>query len=341
MKKLREFVKYVEGKIDYTFENVDLLFQAFTRRSYSHENGGENNEILEFIGDAVLSFYVTKILMDRYGYIKEDASEKEFAVKLYDNEGSLTEIKKNLVNKEMLAHRIDVLGFKDFLRMGKGDIEQHQENEPSVKEDLFETILGAIALDSNWNTKDLQNSVQAMLNVDYYLENGFSEGYVALIQEWNQKVNGKVPVYTYKELNDGKYSATLVLNTKNGDTMYSAIGSSKRKARLNVAEKAYHVLEKNGELLTIKDELPEKVTLDNAINVLQELAQKGYISMPEYIENNIPVYDKDGNPKWQYACHIRSEGIVYNASADSKKLAKKYAAYLCICKICDLKNQYK
>ena len=108
MKDLNDYVEDVERQIEYTFKNTDLLFQAFTRRSYSQENGGENNEVLEFIGDRVLDFYVTKILMDRYGYIDDDSDDEEFAVELYDNEGSLTEIKKKLVNKKMLAHRIDI-----------------------------------------------------------------------------------------------------------------------------------------------------------------------------------------------------------------------------------------
>ena len=46
--------KMVQGQIGYDFKNIDLLNQAFTRRSYSEENGGENNEVLEFIGDKVL-----------------------------------------------------------------------------------------------------------------------------------------------------------------------------------------------------------------------------------------------------------------------------------------------
>ena len=199
MKDLNDYVEDVERQIEYTFENTNLLFQAFTRRSYSQENGGENNEVLEFIGDRVLDFYVTKILMDRYGYITDDTDEEEFAVELYDDEGSLTEIKKKLVNKKMLAHRIDILGFKDFLFMGKGDIQQHKEDEPSVKEDLFEAILGAIAIDSGWDEEALENSVQVMLKIDHYLENGFSddEDYIALIQKWNQKEKKLQGTFSY------------------------------------------------------------------------------------------------------------------------------------------------
>ena len=343
MKNLKDYVEDVERQIEYTFENTDLLFQAFTRRSYSQENGGENNEVLEFIGDRVLDFYVTKILMDRYGYITDDGDEEEFAVELYDDEGSLTEIKKKLVNKKMLAHRIDSLGFKEFLLMGKGDIQQHKEDEPSVKEDLFEAILGAIAIDSGWDEEALENSVQVMLKIDHYLENRFSdeEDYVAMIQQWNQKENGEIPVYEFEPLDDGGYKVYLELDTRRGRITYWARGYNKSTARRNVAEMAYIDLDDNNELHTIVDELPEDLDLDNAINVLQELAQKGYISMPEYSYEDEPEYDEDGNPEWVCYCDIDSEGYYYPGQASSKKIAKKKAAYCAICAICGLFNKYE
>ncbi len=60
----------VQRKIDYSFNNIDLLLQAFTRSSYSAQFGGENNEVLEFIGDKVLDMYVTKIIADDFGFMK-------------------------------------------------------------------------------------------------------------------------------------------------------------------------------------------------------------------------------------------------------------------------------
>ena len=57
---------------DTAFKNLDLLNQAFTRRSYSEENGGENNEVLEFIGDKALDFAVIKLLIDKYGKMKKN-----------------------------------------------------------------------------------------------------------------------------------------------------------------------------------------------------------------------------------------------------------------------------
>ncbi len=53
-----------ENRIDYNFQNKDLLQQAFIRKSYSKENGGEDNEVLEFIGDKVLDLTIVKILTE-------------------------------------------------------------------------------------------------------------------------------------------------------------------------------------------------------------------------------------------------------------------------------------
>lgn len=350
MKELNKHVEDVQKQIDYHFNNIDLLFQAFTRRSYSVENGGENNEVLEFLGDRVLDFYVTKILMDRYGYTKSeldnfdfDEEDDEFFVDIYSNEGSLTDIKKKLVNKKMLAHRIDKLGFKDYLFMGKGDIRQHMENEDSVKEDLFEAILGAIAIDSNWHPDELESSVNFMLNMDHFLTHGFTDDddYVGLIQQWNQKENGEIPEYEFQEVYNHGFIAYLILDTPRGRLRYQAEGDSKSESRVNVAELAYNDLDEHDELFTIKDEIPEELTLENSINTLQELAQKGYVSMPEYDLSNEQVYDNEGNPRWECTCSIRSHSILESTYATSKKLAKKYAAYLCICNLCGLVDQYK
>lgn len=49
-------LQVIEARIGYSFKNSDLLQQAFVRRSYARENGGEDNEVLEFIGDKVLDF---------------------------------------------------------------------------------------------------------------------------------------------------------------------------------------------------------------------------------------------------------------------------------------------
>lgn len=67
----------IQNTIGYEFNNTDILQQAFVRRSYSEEYGGQNNEVLEFIGDKALDLAVIRIMMDEFGQITEDKEYKE------------------------------------------------------------------------------------------------------------------------------------------------------------------------------------------------------------------------------------------------------------------------
>lgn len=59
-------LQFIQDRIGYNFKNLDLLQQAFVRRSYSKENGGENNEVLEFIGDKALDIIIVRSIMKLY-----------------------------------------------------------------------------------------------------------------------------------------------------------------------------------------------------------------------------------------------------------------------------------
>ena len=127
---------FIQDQIGYNFKNTDLLQQAFVRRSYSKENGGEDNEVLEFIGDKVLDFIIVKFLTEKYGYFLNECDDfnenedfNEFATDYHENQ--LTEIKKKLVQKKTLSRRIDILGLAEYLIMGKGDVKNRVYEEDS------------------------------------------------------------------------------------------------------------------------------------------------------------------------------------------------------------------
>ena len=63
---------FIQDQIGYNFRNLDLLQQAFVRRSYAKEQGGEDKEILEIIGDKVLDLVVVKLLTEKYGHFISD-----------------------------------------------------------------------------------------------------------------------------------------------------------------------------------------------------------------------------------------------------------------------------
>ena len=206
MDKKEYFETVVQNQIGYAFKNQKLLRQAFVRKSYSAENGGENNEVLEFIGDTVLSAAVMRYLTTKYGNdlhiqkkipagFRVPQEPEEFHSE--KTEGELTRTKQKLVEKKTLAMRIDELGFTEFLIMGKGDIEQNMAEQPSVKEDLFEAILGAVVLDTNYDYEIIQNVAEIMLRPDSIVDNGEEADYVRLIYEWDESF-GCIPYFRYK-----------------------------------------------------------------------------------------------------------------------------------------------
>lgn len=308
----------IQKLIGYEFDEPMLLQQAFVRRSYSQERGGQNNEVLEFIGDTALGLVVVKKLTDYYGSYDKN---NEFACKY--KEGKLTELKKRLVEHSMLAHRIDVLGLADYLIMGKGDIAKNVQNTESVKEDLFEAIIGAVALDCEWDIETIQDVVETMLDIEYYLDNGFDdeENCVDLVQQWVQKTSNHVPEYYYEENDEG---FDCYLRLPDIDEEFSGEGYSKSLARLNAAAEAYEYLEENGLLTTMLDEIGEP-SKDKAVSQLNELAQKGYIDTPEYeFEED---HDEDGNPVWTCECRVDGYDYYYTNTSSSKKEAKRLSAY--------------
>ena len=160
-------INLIQSQLEYEFKQPVLLQQAFTRKSYSVEHSGTyDNEVLEFYGDKALEFVVMKKLSEYFGEITNGgkyASRK--------TEGQLTEVKKRLVCKDKLAQCIDVLDFADCLLMGRGDEVQNAQNQESVKEDLFEAIIGAVAIDCGWNAEILEKVVERMIDIKSHLEN--------------------------------------------------------------------------------------------------------------------------------------------------------------------------
>ncbi len=354
----------IQERIGYHFKNLDLLQQAFVRRSYAKENGGEDNEVLEFIGDRALDIVVVKILVEELGFYTSECNDykkddfNEFCCEY--SEGKLTEIKKGLVGKKMLASCIDRLEFADYLIMGKGDVSNHIEQEASVKEDLFEAIIGAVVLDSKWDLKDIQSVVEYMLEPREFL-NEDDDNYVRLIQEWLLKKYGELPqiyvdnadynydhsglvrlnemrfinrhfgsvcVINVAEYNKTHFRCELIL--KGIDKIFISEGQSKNEARKLVCEGAYKYLDEHKLLFSIQDEIKNPNKAD-AINQLEILARRGYFSIPTYRFEQ--KYDNNGNPVWKCYCNIKEHKDSFSSVSSSKKDAKKSAAFKMLKKV--------
>lgn len=118
------------------FQNQTLLNRALTHRSYINENptAGEDNERLEFLGDAILNFVTGAFLYERYPQMSE---------------AQLTRLRSTLVNnQEYLAKFAKKLGLDQKMLLGKGAIKDGGRDNPSLLSDTFEAVLGAYFLDA-------------------------------------------------------------------------------------------------------------------------------------------------------------------------------------------------
>ena len=335
----KEDLKEIQNKICYPFNNTDLLQQAFVRRSYSQENGGEDNEVLEFIGDKVLDFIIVKLISEEYGDFAENYEDydenEDFNEYVSDyRENKLTEMKRLLVEGKTLAKRIDMLGFSKYLILGKGDIKNKVYRNDSVKEDLFEAILGAVALDSNWDIPTLEEVVDRMLDPYSYISDDIEDQYISIVQDWSIKNCGRYPDFICEDNKNYNHSiSSFYVNTNNrckctlildDETTFIEYGDTFSETRRNAAKAAYDYLYDNDLLYSIKDEI-EKPSESMAINQLETLSRRGYFDLPEY--KYTESHDKNGNPKWQVTCMIDDFDKVFNATSTSKKTAKKKAAF--------------
>ena len=157
-----------EKKIGYHFNNPELLVQAFTRTSYAKENEKESNEVLEFFGDKILSRYIVKRIAETFG-CKDESKDSEFTIQNHEQEGDFTILLNSLVSNKHLASRADVLGLRKHRLLGKG--ENLPQNEEKPKADLLEAIMGAVAIDSNWNDTVIEIVRNKLLDIDSYIEN--------------------------------------------------------------------------------------------------------------------------------------------------------------------------
>lgn len=254
MQDLREHLDDVQRKIGYWFNNVDLLFQAFTRSSYSSQYGGENNEVLEFLGDKVLDFYVTKVIADRFGFVKsqsdyydEENDLDEYCIIAHKNEADFTELKKQIVSNETLAKTIDKLGLFKYMYLGDTDLEnpKFKDNLIKVKADLFEAILGAVAIDSDWNQDELQNVVEFMLQIEDFLADVDTEeprpskfqleNAVTTLKELAEKGRCSIPEYYQAEeqvlMNDGTLMWECTCYIRSWAMKHTAYATSKKEAK--------------------------------------------------------------------------------------------------------------
>ena len=212
---MSDFVK-IQELIEYNFKNLELLKLAFVHSS----NGKPNNQRLEFLGDSVLDLVVSNILFENKS----------------NSEGQLTKKRAALVCEENLSDIIKNMGLEKFLTFGKSF-----KGEPTnaIRADLFESIVGAIYLDSDYSLKEVTEFVKKHLDLSVCN----SVDYISALQELVFQDKDSTIEYKTKEIevvgDDHKFESEVYIN---GLICASSTGFSKKEAKKNVAKLVYENL---------------------------------------------------------------------------------------------------
>jgi ribonuclease III len=225
-----EELSKLESIIDYKFKDRSLLKIAMTHRSYATERKiPTDNQRLEFLGDAVIEIIVTEYLFKLY-------TEKQ--------EGELTALRSALVQKNTLARLARTIHLENFIFLGKGEIEAGGSTRSSTLCDAFEAIIGAVYLDSDFNT--VRAFLLSILTNVFPQPNNLLEELnpKGLLQEITQKKWGLKPEYKIREAIGPQHDIIYVIDAYiDGKPYGTGKGKNRKSAESAAAKDTLHLIQ--------------------------------------------------------------------------------------------------
>jgi len=216
-----------EQKINYKFVNRDLLTEALTHSSFGYENGSAYNERLEFLGDAILGFVISRELFNRYRH---------------ENEGTLSKLKSVLVSAKSLAKKAREIRLGEYLRLGKGEDKAGGRKKPSILADGLEALIGAVVQDGGLDAGDRLIRflfMEEIANVTLEVKNKID--FKTLLQERLQEQSLGLPTYDVTSEEGPAHARRFLVRVKVGDYLGPiGRGTSKKNAQQECAK---HLLE--------------------------------------------------------------------------------------------------
>jgi ribonuclease-3 len=214
----------LETKLGYRFANQDLLKQAIVHRSYLNEHpeiGVDNNERLEFLGDAVLELGITEYLYAQY-------PER--------SEGELTAFRAALVNADTLSRVAAGLALGDFLLLSRGEARDAGRARQTILANACEALIGALYLDGGY--EPAKNFIAAHLFplTETVVAENLWQDPKSLFQERAQAAREVTPAYRLIEANGPDHDKIFKVGVYLGDELVAeGEGPSKQRAEQDAA----------------------------------------------------------------------------------------------------------
>ena len=243
-----ESLRKLEERLGYRFREIQWLHLALTHKSFAHESSPaqphpsrENgNEVLEFLGDAVLNLAVSHLLLRAFPEAPE---------------GVLSKRRSHLVKRSFLAHLSRGLQLEEPLLLGKGELLDGGRKKASILANLYEALIGAIYLDSGFDRslemveRHLGPYLESETTLSLFID------YKSLLQERAQESYRLSPKYRvveeYGPDHDKCFHATALIGQ---EVRGSGLGKSKKEAEQEAAKKALENLESSSDKAQIPNE---------------------------------------------------------------------------------------
>ncbi len=225
-------ISEIENKIGYSFKDKMLLRKCFTHSSYTNEHRGEDNELLEFFGDAIIQLIVTEYLFNN----------------AYGDEGKLTEKRKHIVSRGPLSSAVRKLGILEYLLVGRGLENRLSEDEKFIS-NLYEAVCAGIYLDGG--IREAKKFIKRTIIADFEANKKREE--IAKIQDDSKSVfqeyvqKRKLGTISYETLTwsgPAHLPEFRVAALLNGARLSEGKGKSKKEAEKSAAKKALTLLKK-------------------------------------------------------------------------------------------------
>ena len=219
--------KTFEEAAGVAFNDVGLLRQAFTHRSYINEHRGElagHNERLEFLGDAVLELVSTHFLYTKF-------PEK--------HEGDLTAYRAALVNATTCAEVATELGMNDYLLLSRGEAKDTGRARGVLLANAFEALIGAVYLDQGYDAARDFIHAHLLPKIDDIIKKRLWQDAKSTLQEKSQEMQGVTPSYSVLEETGPDHDKQFIVGVYVAEKLLAkGSGKSKQEAEQSAARAA-------------------------------------------------------------------------------------------------------
>jgi ribonuclease-3 len=221
----------LEDALGYVFRDDSLLTEALTHSTYANEHRGlvrRDNQRLEFLGDTILNAVVT---------------QKVFREFPDEDEGRLTKVRAEIVNEATLVRIARHLELGDALLLGKGEDADGGRQKPSLLADACEALIGALFLDSSFETacRVLEGLLDEVLGALTGL--GYSDYKSTLIELCQSRFRAQPEIVVAQECGPDHDKIFSVIVRINGQIMGRGEGRSKKQASQQACREALQSLD--------------------------------------------------------------------------------------------------